>query len=104
MYSGGYRSHRHSLLTQIRPANARDLELKWVFQSRSLEKIEVTPLVVNGTMYTIQSPQRRHRAECRHGKADLDVLAHAGPSGEKLLRQAVPRPGHFRRHALSCGI
>jgi len=55
-YSGGYASQRHSLLTTIRPTNARDLELKWVYQSRSLERHQVTPLVVNGTMYTIQSP------------------------------------------------
>jgi alcohol dehydrogenase (cytochrome c) len=55
-YSGGFSSQRHSLLTTIRPANARDLELKWVFQSRSLERHQVTPLVVNGTMYTVQSP------------------------------------------------
>ena len=55
-YSGGLSSQRHSLLTTIRPANARDLELKWVFQSRSLERHQVTPLVVDGTMYTIQSP------------------------------------------------
>jgi alcohol dehydrogenase (cytochrome c) len=55
-YSGGYASQRHSLLTTIRPDNARDLELKWVFQTRSLERHQVTPLVVNGTMYTIQSP------------------------------------------------
>jgi len=55
-YSGSLMSQRHSLLTQITTANAKDLELKWVFQSRSLEKSEVTPLVVNGTMYTIQSP------------------------------------------------
>ncbi|HKH73626.1 MAG TPA: PQQ-binding-like beta-propeller repeat protein, partial [Vicinamibacterales bacterium] len=55
-YSGGYASQRHSLLTTIRTTNARDLELKWVFQSRSLERHQVTPLVVNGTMYTIQSP------------------------------------------------
>jgi alcohol dehydrogenase (cytochrome c) len=55
-YSGGYASQRHSLLATIRPDNARDLELKWVFQTRSLERHQVTPLVVNGTMYTIQSP------------------------------------------------
>ena len=30
--------------------------LKWVFQSRSLDKHEVTPLVVDGVMYTVQSP------------------------------------------------
>jgi len=55
-YSGSFMSQRYSRLTQITTTNARDLELKWVFQSRSLEKHEVTPLVVDGTMYTIQSP------------------------------------------------
>ena len=55
MYSGGYFSQRHSALTQINTTNAKDLNLKWVFQSRSLEKSEVTPLVVNGIMYTVQS-------------------------------------------------
>src|SRR5580692_9885208 len=55
-FSGNLNSQRHSGLTQINPANARDLSLKWVFQSRSLDKHEVTPLVVNGIMYTIQSP------------------------------------------------
>jgi len=56
MYSGAYNSQRHSPLTQITPANAKELELKWVFQSRSLEKHEVTPLVVDNVMYTVQSP------------------------------------------------
>jgi alcohol dehydrogenase (cytochrome c) len=55
-YSGSLSSQRHSLLTAIQPGNARDLELKWVFQSRSLDRHQVTPLVVDGTMYTIQSP------------------------------------------------
>jgi len=55
-YSGNLNSQRHSGLTQISPQNAADLTLKWVFQSRSLDKHEVTPLVVDGVMYTIQSP------------------------------------------------
>src|SRR5262249_2355603 len=55
-YSGTLMSQRYSLLNQLTTGNVKDLELKWVFQSRSLEKHEVTPLVVNGTMYTIQSP------------------------------------------------
>lgn len=54
-YSGGFSSQRHSELTQITPENAKDLTLKWVFQSRSLEKHEVTPLVVDGVMYTVQA-------------------------------------------------
>src|SRR5215510_12509287 len=55
-YSGNLNSQRHSGLTQINPENAGNLVLKWVFQSRSLDKHEVTPLVVDGVMYTIQSP------------------------------------------------
>ncbi len=69
-YSGGYHSDRHSRLTQINPANARDVELKWVFQSQSLEKHEVTPLVVDGVMFTIQSPN--------------DVIALNAATGERL--------------------
>jgi alcohol dehydrogenase (cytochrome c) len=53
-YSGNFNSQRHSPLTQVTPANAKDLVLKWVFQARSVEKHEVTPLVVDGVMYTVQ--------------------------------------------------
>jgi alcohol dehydrogenase (cytochrome c) len=53
-YSGTYMSQRYSLLTQITPANARDLELKWVFQARWLDYYQATPLVVDGIMYTTQ--------------------------------------------------
>jgi alcohol dehydrogenase (cytochrome c) len=55
-YSGSVASQRYSLLTGVTPANVKDLTLAWVFQPRSLEKHEVTPLVVDGVMYTIQSP------------------------------------------------
>jgi alcohol dehydrogenase (cytochrome c) len=55
-YGGSPTSQRHSLLTQITPDNAKNLELKWVFQAKTIEKEEATPLVVNGVMYTIQSP------------------------------------------------
>src|SRR5436190_22032159 len=56
VYGGSFTSQRHSQLTQITPGNAQDLELKWVFHSRSLENHEVTPLVGNGAMYTLRSP------------------------------------------------
>jgi alcohol dehydrogenase (cytochrome c) len=55
-YSGTMLSQRHSQLTQITPANAKDLQLQWVYQARSLEKFEATPLVVDGIMYTVQAP------------------------------------------------
>src|SRR5579864_2473500 len=55
-YSGGVMSQRYSGLNQITPANVKNLELQWMFQARSLEKYEATPLVVDGVMYTIQDP------------------------------------------------
>src|SRR5579871_771125 len=55
-YSGNYNSQRYSGLTQITPANVKNLELQWMFQARSLEKFEATPLVVDGVLYTVQAP------------------------------------------------
>src|SRR6185312_8858887 len=55
-YSGDYNGRRHSALKQITPANAKNLSLTWVYQSRSLDKNETTPLVVDGIMFTVQSP------------------------------------------------
>jgi alcohol dehydrogenase (cytochrome c) len=55
-YSGTMMSQRHTPLTQINPQNVKNLELQWVFQARSLEKFEATPLVVDGIMYTVQAP------------------------------------------------
>jgi alcohol dehydrogenase (cytochrome c) len=55
-YSGGVSSQRHSTLAQITPENVKNLELQWIFQSRSLERYEATPLVVDGVMYTVQNP------------------------------------------------
>ncbi len=55
-YSGTTLSQRHSLLNQITPANVKNFELQWIYQARSLQKFEATPLVVDGTMYTVQAP------------------------------------------------
>jgi alcohol dehydrogenase (cytochrome c) len=59
-YSGKLDGARYSQLAQITPANARDLELKWVLQSRTPaeagSKYEATSLVVDGVLYTVQPP------------------------------------------------
>ena len=55
-YSGTLSNQRFSQLTQITPANARNLQLQWVWQARSLEKFEATALVVDGVLYTVQAP------------------------------------------------
>ena len=55
-YSGTMQSQRHSSLSQITTGNVKTLETQWVFQARSLEKFEATPLVIDGVMYTVQAP------------------------------------------------
>ena len=59
-YSGNLNGQRYSTLTQITPANAKNLELKWVLQTRppaeAGSKYEATSLVVDGVLYTVQPP------------------------------------------------
>ena len=55
-YSGTLSNQRYSRLDRITTANVRDLKLQWVWQARSLEKFEATPLVVDGILYTVQAP------------------------------------------------
>ncbi len=55
-YSGSTFSQRYSTLDQITPANVKNLELQWIFQARSLEKFEATPLMVDGVLYTVEAP------------------------------------------------
>src|ERR1041385_1667519 len=50
-YSGNYSGWRFSPLDQITTQNVRNLQVKWLFQGRTQNKIETTPLVVNGIMY-----------------------------------------------------
>src|SRR5207302_10902328 len=49
-------NQRYSPLTQITPANVKNLELQWIWQARSLEKFEATALAVDGVLYTLQGP------------------------------------------------
>ena len=81
-YNGGYSSNRYSQLAQLTPANAAGLELKWAYQSRSLDKHEVTPLVVDGVMYTIQSPNDVVALDARTG-AILWTYAHKPLEGTR---------------------
>jgi len=55
-YSGGYASQRHSLLKQIDPGNAKNLELKWILPDQVFGAWQSTPLVANGIMYVTQRP------------------------------------------------
>jgi len=68
-YSGGFSGQRYSQLAQITPANVANLEMKWAFQARSIEKFETTPLVVDGTMYMTQAPNDIFALDAATGRA-----------------------------------
>src|SRR4029079_12770881 len=55
-YSGTPMNQRYSGLTQITPANVKNLQLQWIWQARSLDKFEAAPLVSDGVMYTVEAP------------------------------------------------
>jgi alcohol dehydrogenase (cytochrome c) len=71
-YSGSYSSQRYSLLDQIGLQNVKDLQLQWVFQARSLEKFESTPLVVDGVMYVVEAPNHLFALDAKTGRAFWD--------------------------------
>ncbi|MSV36287.1 MAG: PQQ-dependent dehydrogenase, methanol/ethanol family [Bryobacterales bacterium] len=50
-YSGNYSSHRYSGLSRITAANVARLRPAWVYQIRSTDRVETSPLVVDGIMY-----------------------------------------------------
>jgi alcohol dehydrogenase (cytochrome c) len=89
-YSGTYDSHRHSTLSQITPQNVANLELKWVFQAKSNESFEATPLVVDGVMYVTQPPNDVVAIDARTGGV-FWIYRHANGPDAKPCCGAVNR-------------
>ena len=56
-YSGSYASQRYSGLNELTRENVKNLALKWVWRPRYLDKMESTPIVVDGVMYTVQNSE-----------------------------------------------
>ncbi len=55
-YSGSYKGWRYSLLDQVNRTNVDQLKVAWVYQMPVTERIETTPLVVDGVMYLSEPP------------------------------------------------
>ena len=81
-YSGTYSSNRYSELVQISPANARNLEQKWVYQTQTLGPWQATPLVVDGIMYVTQRPNDVVALDARTGRA-FWIYRYPTPPGQK---------------------
>jgi alcohol dehydrogenase (cytochrome c) len=56
-YGGNYSSHRFSTLDKITRDNVGSLTLKWTWRPRYLDKMETTPIVVDGVMYVVQNSE-----------------------------------------------
>jgi alcohol dehydrogenase (cytochrome c) len=68
-YSGTFMSQRYSQLTQITPANVKNLQLKWMYQGTVFAPWQATPLVVDGIMYLTQRPNDVVALDARTGRA-----------------------------------
>lgn len=79
-YSGGYASHRFSRLDEITKANVSGLRLHWVYQLRTTEKVETSPLAVDGILYVTRPPN--------------DVVALDAATGRPFwsYRRTLPEP------------
>jgi alcohol dehydrogenase (cytochrome c) len=56
-YGGNYSSHRFSALDKITRDNVGNLTLKWTWRPKYLDKMETTPIVVDGVMYVVQNSE-----------------------------------------------
>ena len=55
MYGGDYRSYHFSSLSQVTSDNVHRLRAKWIYQMHR-NKVETTPIVVDGVMYVTRPP------------------------------------------------
>jgi alcohol dehydrogenase (cytochrome c) len=67
-YNGSYASTHHSLLSELHPGNVKNLQLQWVWQSNSPDKIQAAPLVVDGVMYLTDPPNDVVALDARTGR------------------------------------
>ena len=68
MYNGTLDSRRFSRLDQIDTTNVADLELKWAYTIRQLDRTETTPLVVDGVMFITESPSNLTAVDATDGR------------------------------------
>ena len=68
IYSGNYSSTRYSTLSQITPANVKNLELKWMYQGAVVGAWQTSPLVVDGIMYLTQRPNEVVALDAKTGR------------------------------------
>jgi alcohol dehydrogenase (cytochrome c) len=89
-YNGDYTGRRYSSLDQINLANVNQLRAQWVFHAPNTDRLEVTPVVVNGVMF-VTARNDAYALDARTGRT---LWHHAHPISQGLIDDAS---GHINR-------
>ena len=84
-YNGDYSGRRFSSLSGISTANVAQLRAEWVFHAHNSNRLEVSPLVVNGMMF-VTAANDALALDARTGRV---VWHHARPITNGLLDDAA---------------
>jgi len=66
-YHGSYTGNRHSPLQQVTTVNAKDLRAAWIYTIPGSQRLEGTPIVVDGVMY-VTSVNEVHAIDAGTGR------------------------------------
>jgi alcohol dehydrogenase (cytochrome c) len=83
-YNGDYSGRRYSSLDQINAANVAQLHAEWVFHAQNSNRLETTPVVVDGMMF-VTAANEASALDARTGRV---VWHHARPNSEGLIDDA----------------
>src|SRR5579872_5012844 len=83
-YNGDYSGRRYSPLAQINVQNVGRLRPDWVFHARNSDHLEVTPVVVNGTIF-VTSANDTFALDAKTGRT---IWHYARPISEGLIDDA----------------
>lgn len=83
-YNGDYSGRRYSSLAQVNTGNVSRLQAEWIFHSRNSDRLEVTPVVINGLML-VTSANDTFALDAKTGRV---VWHHARPITEGLIDDA----------------
>jgi alcohol dehydrogenase (cytochrome c) len=89
-YNGDYSGRRYSGLSQITATTVPQLRAEWVFHAHNSNRLETTPVVVNGMMF-VTAANDAFALDARTGQV---VWHHSRPVSEGLIDDAS---GHLNR-------
>jgi alcohol dehydrogenase (cytochrome c) len=84
-YNGDYTGRRYSSLHEINTANVAQLRAAWVFRPGNSQRLEATPVVVNGIMY-VTAANDTFALDARSGRV---LWHHQRPASSGLLDDAA---------------